>query len=491
MTVLAQVVMPVVSWLAIAPPVILGFGAALVLLVDVQWKPRDRRPLAWVTGVILVASLGFSLLQWDRLPEIVGIDRLPFGAMIVTDAYGVVATALIAVVTGIGLAVGWDLFERLGRRGAEALALVLLSAAGFQLMAISEHLIMMFLGLEIGSIALYVLAGITRERIESDEAAVKYFLLGSVASAVFIYGVALSYAGTGDLNLLGQQNFLSGSIIFRPGVIVIGLALMIVGLAFKVSAAPFHAWAPDVYQGAPAGVVGYMAAVAKIGGFAAMGRLLFFAFADLDGAWGPVVGGIAALSMLLGSIVAIVQDDVRRMLAYSGVAHAGFILTGLVAGSEGATSMWFYLAAYTLQLVGAFGVVALVSGASTAKSKLEAFSGLATRQPWLAAVFATLLLAMGGLPLTSGFVAKFGVFRAAWQGGFEWLVIVGVLASVVAFYVYLRLIVTMFMSDDQPDMEASGGRRVRFALGLVAIVTVAIGIVPGPLLDIAGDVLTR
>lgn len=304
--------------------------------------------------------------------------------------------------------------------------------------------------------------------------------------------MALTFAGTGQLNLLGQQNYLDGSVLFRPAVVVIGLALMIVGLGFKVSAAPFHAWAPDVYQGAPAGVVGYMAAAAKIGGFAALGRILFFAFASMDASWGPVVAAISALSMVLGSLAAIVQDDVRRLLAYSGVAHAGFILTALVSGADAAPSMWFYLMVYTIQLVGAFGVVAVVSGASSSSSAMGAFAGLATRQPVLGVVLATLLLGMGGLPLTSGFVAKFGVFREAWEADYSWLVIVGVLASVAAFYVYLRVIVAIFMTSPAEDRSIpTPGVPTRIVLALVAIVTVVIGIVPGPLLNLAGDVLTR
>jgi NADH-quinone oxidoreductase subunit N len=411
--------------------------------------------------------------------------------MIAVDGFTQLARIVLIAVTALAVATGWRLFERLGRRGAEGIALVLLSAAGFSLMAMSTHLVMMFMGLEIGSIALYVLAGITRERVDSDEAAIKYFLLGSVASAVFIYGVALTFAGTGQLDLVAQNAFLSSTVLLRPGVLLAGLALIIVGLAFKVTAAPFHSWAPDVYQGAPAGVVGFMASAAKIGGFMAMLRVLALGFPSLASTWRPVVAAVAALSMVLGAVLAVVQDDVRRILAYSGVAHAGYILTGVLAGSAGADGVWFYLTAYTTQLVGAFGVVAAVSGATGARSSLSAFAGLSRRQPLLATVFAVLLLAMGGLPLTSGFVAKFGVFRDAWQTGFEWLVIVAVLSSVIAFFFYLRIIVVMYMEEPAAETVPTPGMGTRLVLSLTAAATVLLGILPQGLLEFAGDALRR
>ncbi len=309
-----------------------------------------------------------------------------------------------------------------------------------------------------------------------------------MASAVFVYGAALAFAGTGQLNLLGMRSFLQSNVVLRPAVLLIGVALLIVGLAFKVSAAPFHAWAPDVYQGAPAGIVGYMAAAAKIGGFAALSRVVFSAFPGLIEEWAPILAAVAALSMVLGAVVAIVQNDVRRMLAYSGVAHAGFILTGVVAGGTASPAIWFYLAVYTVQLVGAFAVVAAVTGPSVARSSFDDFAGLARRQPFLAATFSVLLLGMAGLPLTSGFVAKFGVFRDAWQAGWEWLVVVALLASVAAFYFYLRVIVVMYMRDPEGEEEpAAPAASSRWVLGIATVVTLVFGLVPAPLLSLARD----
>jgi NADH-quinone oxidoreductase subunit N len=478
---------PEVNWLAILPELLLALGAVAVLLVEVQWKPRPCR-----LGGIAFLSLGLAavatLWQWRQALELLdsgaAVDLVAFSGMIFMDGFAVFARMALLVVTALGLMAGWSLVVLSGRRGAEALALVLLATSGFSIMVASNNLVMLFLGLEVGSIALYVLAGFTRENIRSDEAAMKYFLLGSFASAIFIYGVALLYAGTGQFEITGLRGFFSVLFVLRPGVILVGMGLVIVGLGFKISAAPFHTWAPDVYQGAPAGLVGYMAAMAKIAGFAAIARILITGLSELEADWLPLVAGLSALSMLVGSVLALVQDDVRRLLAYSGVAHAGFIMTGLVGGVT--DGILFYLAAYALQLVGAFAVVAEVGGAEGTESSIDGYRGLARRSPALAAGFAVLLLGMAGLPLTSGFVAKFGVFANAWNTGFEWLVIVAVLASVIAFAFYLRVIVVMYM-DEAPGEGVTVSRAGRWVLGLTVLAPVVWGIFPGLLIDIVAN----
>lgn len=484
----AQISGPTISWLGIAPELILGVGAALILLIEVQWKP-SRGVLALTAGGVLVLAAAFAVILHRFIEVGEGIDTfLPFAGMIALDGFGVFARYVLLAASGLGLLAARRMIEEMGTRSAEMIALMLLSIAGFSLMAVSANLMLTFLGLEVGSISLYVLAGFARERVDSDEAAIKYFLLGSFASAVFVYGVALVFAGTGNFNLIEVRDYLSGVVVLEPGVILLGLSLVIVGLSFKVTAAPFHSWAPDVYQGAPAGVVGFMAAVAKIGGFAALVRVLVSAFPDLVDDWAPVVAGVSALSMVLGSVLAIVQDDIRRLLAYSGVAHAGFILTGVLSGGEGTADVWFYLAVYTVQLVASFAVVAAVSGSSGTRSSLVDYAGLGQRQPFLAATFTVILLGMGGIPLTAGFVAKFGVFTDAWAAGFEWVVIVGVLASVVAFFLYLRVVVTMYMDDPTGD-ALSYPLSISWVMGLAVAVTIVFGIFPGPLLDLAGNAI--
>ena len=480
---------PEISWIAIAPDLLLALGAAAVLLVDVQWKP-PARILGWVVGVTLTSAIGFSVLQWFQAYDAMAAGdseaRIAFSGLIVMDGFAVFSRLALLAATALGVMGGWRFVVSLGRRGAEALALVLLATAGFSLMVASNNLIMLFLGLEVGSIALYVLAGLSRERPESDEAAIKYFLLGSFASAMFVYGVALIYAGTRQFEILEIRGLLDRFIVTDPAVIYIGIGLVIAGLGFKVSAAPFHAWAPDVYQGAPAGLVGYMAAVAKVAGFAAIARVLLTALDDLDLTWLPVVAGISALSMLLGSVLALVQGDVRRMLAYSGVAHAGFIMTGVVGGSI--DGILVYLAVYAIQLVGAFAVVAVVSGPDGAGSALEEYRGLARNSPLLAASFTVLLLGMGGLPLTSGFIAKFGVFTEAWARGYEWLVILAVVASVIALAFYIRVIVVMYMDDPGAEADLAIGP-ARWVLAVAVGTTILWGIFPTSLLDLAADAL--
>jgi NADH-quinone oxidoreductase subunit N len=473
---------PEISWLAIAPDLALAIGAALVLLVDVQWKPPVRT-LAWVTGAIVAVAAILTVVQWVRIePE----GALAFAGLISADGFAIFARLVLIAATALGLAAGWRFVVGLGRRGAEAIALVLLATAGFSLMVAANNLVMMFLGLEVGSISLYVLAGLARERRESEEAAIKYFLLGSFASAIFVYGVALIYAGTGQFDIVGIRELLSGLVIPSPAIIYIGLGLVVAGLGFKVSAAPFHTWAPDVYQGAPAGLVGYMAAVAKVAGFAAIARVLLTGLPDLSETWLPVVAGISVVSMLLGSVLALVQGDVRRLLAYSGVAHAGFIMTGVVGGATDA--VLFYLAIYAIQLIGAFAVVAVVGGPDGAGSSIDDYRGLGRRSPMLAGAFTVILLGMGGLPVTSGFVAKFGVFSGAWAEGYQWLVIVAVVASVVAFAFYIRVIVVMYMDEAEDEGSLRIGSE-RWVLALAVAATILWGIFPASLLDLAADAL--
>lgn len=480
-------ILPEINWLAILPELVLALGAAAVLLVEVQWKPSSD-VLGLVAGFSLLLAAIFTVFQWLLATEVIGAGRpgelLEFSGLVVMDGMAIFGRFALIAVTALALMAGWGLYEVLGRRTAEAIAITLLATTGFSIMVASNNLVMLFLGLEVGSIALYVLAGLARGRRGSDEAAIKYFLLGSFASALFVYGVALMYAGTGEFDLNAIRVYVETNIITRPAVLFVGLGLMLVGMAFKVSAAPFHTWAPDVYQGAPAGVVGYMAGVAKVAGFVALARIFVTAFPEFEATWVPVVAAVAALSMLLGSVFALVQDDVRRMLAYSGVAHAGFIMTGIVGGEF--SGVLFYVVVYALQLVGAFAVVTAVTGPEGAGSAMSSYRGLSSRSPGLAAGFAILLFGMAGLPLTAGFVAKFGVFSDAWANGQTWLVVLAVLASVIALAFYLRVIVTMYMEDGGGERLAVPAT-IRWAIGVAVAATIIWGVLPGSLLDLVAD----
>jgi NADH-quinone oxidoreductase subunit N len=487
-----------IGFLPIAAEVFLAVGAILVLMAAVTLD-LGRRAWAIIAGLSLALSFGVAWVQWWRLDDVgaqlnyVGqFGRTP---MVVMDYFSAFGGGLVIAAGGIALLGGWRLVGSLRRRGAEYVALVLLAIAGLHIMVISANLIMMFIGLETASIALYIIAGFIRDEKNSDEAATKYFLLGSFASALFLYGVALSYAATGSTSIYGERGiiaFFSDRIILDQGVLLIGIALMIVGLGFKVSAAPFHQWAPDVYQGAPGAAVPLMASGVKIAGFAALARVLTVAFGASIGDWAQVIGAVAALSVVVGTLLAIAQSDFKRMLAYSGVAHAGFMLTSLVAGQDGIPSLWFYLGTYSFQLIGTFLIASIVSGAGGGASPLDQYRGLAKRSPVLGGALAILMLAMGGIPLTAGFIGKVGVFAAAINAGYLWLAIVGLVAAVAGLFFYLRLIVLAYFEDppaELADVPIIAPRATRIALAVCVFFTFVFGVMPWPLLNLTAESL--
>jgi len=493
---------------AVAPLIAVVGAVVVLLMVDVTWKPG---PQVWgvIAGIGLAAATGLAGWQWALHQD---APELYFSGMLVGDGFAAMGALVVYPLTGLGLMAGWRLVTALGRRGAEFVALVLLAGAGAHLMAASANLVMLFIGLEVFSISLYVLAGFTRERADADEAALKYFLLGAFASAVFVYGVALVFAATGSTSIYGDpggsaaglpdailpdagiQSFLEGTVVFRPGVLLVGAALIIVGLGFKVSAAPFHVWSPDVYQGAPGGITGFLAAAAKVAGFAALARVLTVALGAYVADWAPAIAALSALSVVVGTLLAIVQTDIKRMLAYSSVAHAGFILTALVAGGDGIPDMWFYVITYAAQVLGAFTIAAVISGATRGRSPLQAYDGLGRRSPWLAAVMALMMLSMAGIPLTAGFAGKVAVFRSAVDAGYLWLVIVALLAAVAGLFFYLSVVVRMYMrqpADAPGTMPAAphAGWGARIALAVTSAATLVFGIAPWPLLDVLRDAL--
>ena len=476
--------------LAVAPEVLLTVAVVFLLLVDVEWRPGAR----WwgmAAALGLIGATVAAALQWVDFRGDAG--EAFYGGMIVMDGFSSFAGMVIFPLTGLGLMVAWPLVRRLEGRGAEFVTLVLVSAAGAHLMAAAGNLVMVFIGLEVFSISLYILAGFTRDRVDSDEAALKYFLLGGLASAVFLYGAALIFAATGalDISVIGEH--LRTTILLRPGILLAGVALVLVGLGFKVSAAPFHVWAPDVYQGAPGGVTGYLAASAKVAGFAALARVMTVALGARIDDWAPAVGVIAAASIVVGTLLALAQTDLKRMLAYSSVAHAGFVLSALVAGRAGVPDMWFYVATYAVQVLAAFAVASVVSGPAGGRSPLTDYAGLSARSPFLAAMLGLMMLAMGGIPVTAGFVGKVAVFRSAIDAGYLWLVITGVVATVAGLFFYLRVIVLMYMqsaaADGSDDARITTPGSVGFVLVVAALVTLVAGLVPWPLLEWLRDAL--
>jgi NADH-quinone oxidoreductase subunit N len=412
--------------------------------------------------------------------------------MVVMDGLSAFAAIVLGLVGFVALLGSWDLVGQLGKRSAEFVALSLLAVAGLHMMTVTPNLVVIFIGLETASISFYVLAGFIRGSRKSDESALKYFLLGSLASAMFLYGVALTFAATGSLTIYGAnsiRDFFSLTIITEPGILLVGLALMFVGLFFKVSAAPFHQWAPDVYQGAPSGAVGLMAAGVKIAGFAALSRIFIGGFVSQIDTWMPIVAVVAAISMIVGTTMALVQKDLKRLLAYSGVAHSGYLLAALVGGIDGVPAMWFYVSTYAFMIVGAFTIVSVVCGPTSSTAPIDSFKGLARRSPELGWLLAIIMFGMSGMPFFAGFVGKVFAFVVAGEAGYLWLVVIGTLTTVIGFAFYLRVVSAIFSSEGEDDNEIDPSLSARFAIVISAVVTVLFGIVPWPLLDVVREAL--
>jgi NADH-quinone oxidoreductase subunit N len=372
------------------------------------------------------------------------------------DGFSVFVMVLVSIAMLLSALVADGYLRREGVQGAEFHVLAMVSASGAMLMAMANDLIIVFLGLEILSIALYVLTAFNYRRAASGEAALKYFILGGFSSAIFVYGIALTYGATGSTNLTQIADFLSKNVVLTNGLLLAGLALLLVGFAFKVAAVPFHMWTPDVYQGAPSPVTGFMAAVAKAGAFAAMLRVLFSAMGVITTDWRPIVYGLAVLSLVLGAFVALRQRDVKRMLAYSSINHAGFILLGVVAGTaRGASAALYYLFAYMLMTIGSFAIVTVLGRAGDGDHDLTRYRGLAGRQPLMALAFAVLLLAQAGAPFTTGLWAKVEVVFAAVDAGYVPLGAIAMVTAVVAGYFYLRVAVLMYASGGLGETEGA------------------------------------
>ncbi|SDG03893.1 NADH-quinone oxidoreductase subunit NuoN [Klenkia brasiliensis] len=372
----------------------------------------------------------------------------------------------------------------------EVYPLATFAVGGMMLFVAANDLLVMFIALEVLSLPLYLICGLSRRRrLLSQEAAVKYFLLGAFASAFFLYGLALVYGATGTVQLAGIRQSVTDD--GTGTLLVLGLGLLVVGLMFKASVAPFHTWTPDVYQGAPTPVTAFMAACTKVAAFGAILRLLYVAFGTADWTWRPLVYGIAIVSMVVGAVLGLTQTDVKRMLAYSSIAHAGFLLTGVIgldAGTgSGLAATLFYLLAYGLTTVGAFAVVTLVRDGDGEATALAQWAGLARRSPLTAAIMTFLLLALAGIPLTSGFTGKFAVFRAAIEVGAWPLAVVALVTSAVAGFFYLRLVVLMYFSEPAEDGPSVGvpGLPTTIVLAVTVAATLVLGVVPGSVLDLA------
>ena len=464
-------------------PVLVMLGGAVLLLIIGSLLPR-RTKWSWHAGFTIATALvaiGASIPLWFRAR-----DDGPL--QVVADAVRVDGiTVFLSVVIAIGVILTALLTDGYLRRenleGPEPYVLLLLSAAGGMIMTGANDLLVLFLGLEILSIAVYVLAGIHVRRARSGEAALKYFVLGAFSSAFLLYGIALVYGATGSTNLTEIRSFLAVNLLTNDIMLLAGFALLLVGLGFKVAAAPFHAWAPDVYEGSPSPTVAYMASGVKVAGFAGLIRVFVFGFSSYRADWQPIIYVMAVLTLLVGSILAVSQTNVKRMLAYSSISHAGFILVGVQAASEvGVEAAIFYLATYTFTVAGSFGVVTIVGRKGDNAHDISDYKGLAQRSPLLAFALLVFLLAQAGVPFTSGFLAKFYVIGAAVEARSYWLALVAMLASVISAYVYLRIVLAMYSDEAEagaPKLPVPFGAKVALVAAVTA--TIGFGIIPGPL----------
>jgi NADH-quinone oxidoreductase subunit N len=465
---------PEVDLLSILPVVVLSvFGIAVMVLGS--FLPRQS--LGWLAFAGTVAA-GVSIVpmhthlgQW-------------YSNLWIVDDYSTFFHVLFIFIAAVTILVSIDYLRRENMNHAEYYALLLFATAGMLVMAGSNELMMIFIGLEILSIATYVMAGFRRTDLRSNEAALKYFLLGSFASAFFLYGVALIFGAAGSTNLISISAALASSSV-NSGLVYLSAALILTALCFKVAVAPFHIWAPDVYEGAPTPITGFMSVGPKAAGFAVMFRIFMTAYPMIQHRWTEIMWLLAALTMILGNVIAVVQPNIKRMLAYSSIAHAGYIAVAFTTNStRGGAAALFYTLAYAAMSLGAFAIVTMLGRAGDEKVQLKDFAGLAAKRPGLAALLSLFLLSLAGVPGTAGFAGKFFIFRSAVETGRTGLAVIGVLTTVVSFYYYLYVIVQMYMREPGEDFaDARMTPALVAALVVTGAITVYLGVLPSRVLE--------
>jgi NADH-quinone oxidoreductase subunit N len=470
---------PPIQWGALVPTLIVLGAGLLVLLLDLLPPRRSKEHLGGVALAGIVAALLAAIAQWGR-------GARAFRDMVLLDDYALFLHVVICYAAALAVLLSIDYLRRNGIESGEYYALVLMSTSGMLVLVSAGDLLVVFLGIELMSLPLYVLAGLFKSRLAAGEASMKYFLLGAFATAFLLYGTALIFGATGATNF----DRIAAAATARPAdaLITVGLGLLLVGFGFKVSSVPFHMWAPDVYEGAPTSITALIATGSKAAALGAMLRVLMVALKAAQPDWTVLLWAVAAVTMTAGNVIAIAQSNLKRMLAYSSVAHVGYMLVGLVAGGvPGAGAVLYYLLAYTFTTIGAFGVILmLVERAGEEAVEVRDYAGLARRHPLLAATLSLFLFSLIGIPPLAGFVGKFYLFGSAVRAGYLWLTVVAVLNSAIAAYYYLRVIVYMYMRE--PDTTAArlaptfaGG----LALAIAAVGIVLLGVAPAPFVDLA------
>jgi NADH-quinone oxidoreductase subunit N len=478
---------PSVPWVDLAPLLVLVFGTCFLLLVGSLTPSWPRNGYAWFTGVVASVAIILNSIKWNDLYYEKGSTI--FGDSIAIDRFSVIATITILLALVLSCFLMSAYVTRMHSDGPELFALMLTAAIGAIVMVAANDLIVLFLGLETLSLSLYLLAASNRGREQSQEAGLKYFILGGFASAFFLYGIALVYGATGSTKISGISASLSSSIAetHTDSMLLIGIGMLIIGFGFKVSAAPFQVWTPDVYEGAPTPVTAFMASAGKVAAFGAFMRVLLVAFPYRIDDWRPVVWALAIASVLTGSILAVVQTNVKRMLAYSSISHAGFILVGIEAAAhlegDGLASSMNYLVIYTVMVLGSFAIVLALSGTADGDTSLASFRGLAKRRPALALAFSVLLFAQAGVPFTAGFIAKFGVIKSAVEVNSYAIAIAAMVGAVIGAYLYLRIVVSMWLEEPESTETLTVAPAVVVVIAIAVAFTLIVGIFPDLLLD--------
>jgi NADH-quinone oxidoreductase subunit N len=454
-------------------PLLCVVAAALAAMVAEAFRTEgERMPIAPLGIIGLLGAGASAYLLWNHRAESFGV--------VVADNYALFIIWTLIVIGILSVALSVPVVEREGLPSGEYYALMLFSISGMMLMAMATDLLVIFLALEVLSIAVYVLTGIRRDSPVATEAAFKYFLLGAFASAFFLYGIAFTYGLTGSTRL-DRVAALFGSASTAPnGIHLIATGLLLVGFAFKVSAVPFHMWTPDAYEGAPPSVTGFMSTGVKAAAFAAFARVFLTALEPLHPDWSLVLWVIAAATMIIGTVVGVAQTSVKRMLAYSSIAHGGYLIVALVAANDVAKSaILFYLLTYAVTNLGAFGIIGLLETTDRPRDQVSDYAGLWNERPGLAALMTIFLLSLGGFPPFGGFIAKWFVFAAAMQAGYSWLAIIGVLTSVISVYFYLRVVVMMYMTPASGSITVPAVPRLAgAALVASAVIVFYLGILP-------------
>jgi NADH-quinone oxidoreductase subunit N len=465
---------------ALVPIIIVSLSGLAALIAEAFRQPGERMPIGGLGLIGLSGALISSVLLWNR-------DATSFG-VIRSDNFALFINGILAVVGILTVLFSAQTVERDGLPAGEYYALTLFAVAGMMMMAAATDLLVIFIALEILSLAVYVLTGIRRNSLAGVEGAFKYFLLGAFSSAFFLYGIAFAYAVAGSTRLERVGTVLAAQAMSGSPMVWLAAGLLLVGFAFKVSAVPFHMWTPDAYEGAPTVVTGFMSTGVKAAAFAAFARVFLSAFEPVRADWVPVLWSIAAATMVVGSLGGVLQSNVKRMLAYSSIAHAGYLLVGIVAAnSVGKAALLFYLLAYSVTNIGAFGIVTSLATRDRPHDELRDFAGLWNVRPGLAALMTIFLLSLGGFPPLAGFIGKWYIFSAAIQEGYYGLAIIGVLTSVISVFFYLRIVVFMYMSPLEADAPATPAtsRAALAALAAAVLAVVALGIMPTPLINLA------